>query len=109
MISSKISKISWRSQYSRSSLKKAGGGTTKPADEIEIGSMMIAATVAGSSATILLSTMSARMLPRVSPNFRPYAQREQYGGGTCRKCASTGSETLFGYQPAPAERAPMVA
>ena len=75
MISSKISRMSWRSQYSRRSLKNCGGGTTKPADEIEIGSMMIAATVAGSSATIVFSTMSAQTLPQFSSDILPYGQR----------------------------------
>ena len=37
--------------------------------------MMIAATVAGSSATIVLSTISAQMLPQRSSDIWPYGQR----------------------------------
>ena len=64
MISSKMSKTLCLSQAARRIAKYSGGGTTKPAEEMDIGSMMTAATVSGSSASMVRSTKRAQVIPQ---------------------------------------------
>ena len=109
MISSKISRMSCRSQYSRSSWKNSGGGTTKPADETEIGSMMIAATVSGSSATIVLlddlgAGVAAALLGHLAVRAAVAVRRVDV-----EEARSSGSKTDLRSQPPPADSAPIVA
>jgi hypothetical protein len=60
---------------SRRRSKNSRGGTTKPAEEIEIGSIITAATVSGSSAWIVFSTISAQVMPQSASYRFPYGQR----------------------------------
>ena len=112
MISSKISSTSCLSQVARSSRKYAGWGTANPAEETEMGSTITAATVSGSSASMVRSR--SRALARAHASSvgavpsTPARSRKAWGGWWCRKPGMRGSKTLLRSQLPVAERAPMV-